>query len=373
MVVSGGAPRVGVALPLKTRKYRGSCYQIGNRRARLRLVCAMLSPVAGMVPTAKRKPKQGNDNMSGNMNPLTVNLPESLAAEFDTFADSVRSLAISGLALAQALQDEGVLFAHTSRPGKTASPEHRYGYALFTRLGIHKLSRTMGVAESAFAPVYNGSVESSGTVTIGETTKTAREWKGEVSKTLRPVRTALGRVLSDQIAAAKAEAAFAETARREAAEEAGKAESILEAVKVEAAKAEAEAAKAEAAIEEAPRGKKAAAKAVAKRLEAKAQALAAQVAKAQETADDAQDLELACADEVRTMRDRLARLEVDAGVKRKSTQSPKTDAEKWHAALRKTLGDIKGAVSPTGDADVPAAVRHIEAAIAALNVTVVDH
>ena len=308
--------------------------------------------------------------MTNNMNPMAIDLPSALVDTFDTFVGDIQAASISGAALAASLSELGVLYMHLSKPGKNASPEHKYGNAVFTRLGVHKLARVMGVSETLFAPVYNGSVESGGAVTIGDKTQTVRQWKTDVSNALRPVKSAMERLLRDQIAEAKAEAAFAETARAAAREDAAKAEAALQAAREIAAKTGQAAADAEAARDAAPRGQKAQAAAVAKRKAAEAEAREKEVLALFEHAEEAQEVELACMSELTIAKDAVAALEAQLGAKPKAAQAPKTDAEKWHAALRKVLGDVKGAVSPTGSADVPDVVAGLERAIAACNVVV---
>jgi hypothetical protein len=305
-----------------------------------------------------------------NLNPMAIELPSTLFDLFDRTDDALTAASISTDALMAGLGDIGVRFVHMSKPGKDASPEHKFGYCAGVRLGIHKLARIAGVSANAFAPVYNGSVGSSDPVTIGDKTRTVREWKREVSWALRPVKAAMERLAREQVAEAKAQADFAVKARADARAEAEKAEAAAAAAQGVAERADVEAAKAEAEAEAAPKGQKAQAKAVAKRKRAEADARIAEYAGLLDHADEAQEVELACMTEVELAQAEVARLEAELGAKPKAAQSPKTDAEKWHAVLRKLLGDVKGTVSPTGEADVPDVVAGIEAAIAACHVVI---
>jgi hypothetical protein len=309
-------------------------------------------------------------NLMTNLNPMAIDLPSTLFDLFDGADDAIATASVSTDALMAGLADIGVRFSHMSKPSKDASPEHKFGYCAGVRLGIHKLARVAGVPDAAFAPVYNGSVNSTDTVTIGDKTLTVRKWKQAVSDALRPVKTAMERLAREQVAQAKEQAGFAAQARVKARAKAEEAEAAWQAARGVAEKAEAEAAKAEAEAEEAPKGQRAQAKAVAARKRAEADARVAEVAGLFDHAEEAQETELACMSEVELAEAEVKRLEAELGAKPKAAQAPKTDAEKWHAALRKLLGDVKGAVSPTGEADVPDVVAGIEAAIAACHVVI---
>jgi hypothetical protein len=312
---------------------------------------------------------QGSKLMT-NLNPMAIELPLTLFDLFDRTDEALTAASVSTDALMAGLGELGVRFVHMSKPGKDASPEHKFGYCAGVRLGIHKLARIAGVPSDAFAPVYNGSVNSTDTVTIGDQTKTVRKWKQAVSDALRPVKAAMERAAREQVMFAKEQAKFAVEARVKARTKAEEAEAAWQAARGVAEKAEAEAAKAEAEAEAAPKGQKAQAKAVAARKRVEADARVAEVAGLFDHAEEAQETELACMSEVELAQAEVARLEAELGAAPKAAQAPKTDAEKWHAALRKLLGDVKGAVSPTGEADVPDVVAGIEAAIAACHVVI---
>ena len=313
-----------------------------------------------------------------NISPLAVELPAVLVSDFDQACDAIAAASGSTRALLDTCIASGISLAYMGRAGKDATPEQRHGAAMWSRLCIRKAAMMLGVSESEFEPVYSGAVKAGDMVEIGRVptrgpngdvightpgeSKTVTAWKGYVANAGRPIKTAMERVVRDDLADAKLELSYAEKARTDAKAEAEKAEAALASVKAVSAKAEAEATKAEAEAEAAPRGAKAAAKAKAAKLRAKADSLAGEAAAVFDHAEDAAEYERAAMAEVKAEAARVAALESQLGAQGRGAGTTKTDAEKWAARLDGLLKDVRGATSPTGEVDAVALVAALVAA-----------
>ena len=297
-----------------------------------------------------------------NLSPLAIELPAVLVSDFDQACDAIAAASGSTRALLDTCIASGISLAYMGRAAKDATPEQRHGAAMWSRLCIRKAAMMLGVSESAFEPVYSGAVKAGDAVEIGGESKTVTAWKGYVANAGRPIKTAMERVVRDDLAEAKLELSYAEKARGDAKAEAEKAEAALASVKAVSAKAEADAAKAEAEAEAAPRGAKAAAKAKAAKLRAKADSLAGEAAAVFDHAEDAAEYERAAMAEVKAEAARVAALESQLGAQGRGAGTTKTDAEKWAARLDGLLKDVRGAASPTGEVDAVALVAALVAA-----------
>jgi hypothetical protein len=329
-----------------------------------------------------------------NLSPLAVEIPEALAVSFDQACDDLARASGSTRALLDVCIAEGVTLAFMGRAGKDATPEHRHGAALWSRLCIRKAAMMLGVNEAAFEPVYSGAVAPGDAVEIGRVeirgpggevvgytageVKTVTAWKGYVANAGRPIKTAMERLVRDDLAAAKLELGYAEKARTDAKAEAEKAEAALASVKLTAAKAEAEAVKAEAEAENAEAAKgerakftKAQAKAKAAKLRAKADSLAGEAAAVFDAAEDAAEYERAAMAEVKAEATRVAALMAQLPTSGRGASTPKTDADKWASRLDALLRDVRATTSPTGELDAVALVEALVAARAAITVAAV--
>jgi len=297
-----------------------------------------------------------------NLSPFSVSVDAPLAQAFDDFGAAIDAAAGAGQAFLDVAIASGISLPFMSRPSAEASPEHRHGYALWSRLCIRKAAMMLGVSESAFEPVYSGAVKALDAVLIGGESKTVTAWKGYVSNAGRPIKTAMQRLVSDQAADAKAELTYAETARAEAKANGEKAEAAFNSANAIYLKAQADAEKAEAEAEAAPRGAKAAAKAKAAKLQAKARSLESEVAALREAADDVADIEVALIAEVKAARDTLEGLQALLPSTARGAGTVKTDAEKWAARVDALLKDVRGVTSPTGEVDAVGLVAALVAA-----------
>ena len=306
-----------------------------------------------------------------NLSPLAIELPEAVVLSFDQACDDLARASGSTRALLDVCLASGIELAYMGRAGKDATPEARHGAAMWSRLCIRKAAMMLGVADAAFEPVYSGAVKAGDTVEIGGENKTVTAWKGYVANAGRPIKTAMERLVRDDLAEAKLELSYAEKARGDAKAEAEKAEAALSAARSVAAKAEAEAAKAEAEAEAAPRGAKAAAKAKAAKLRAKADSVAGESAALFDNAEDAAEYERAAMAEVKAEAARVAALEAQLPTQGRGAAVTKTDAEKWAARLDALLKDVRSVSSPTGEVDAVALVAALVDARKAITVAAV--
>ena len=306
-----------------------------------------------------------------NLSPLAVEISEALVVSFDQACEDLARASGSTRALLDVCVASGITLAYMGRASKDASPEARHGAAMWSRLCIRKAAMMLGVSEAAFESVYSGAVAPGDAVEIGGEHKTVTAWKGYVANAGRPIKTAMERLVRDDLAAAKLELGYAEKARGDAKAEAEKAEAALASVKLTAAKAEAEAAKAEAEAEAAPRGAKAAAKAKAAKLRAKADSVAGESAALFDNAEDAAEYERAAMAEVKAEAGRVAALMAQLGTQGRGAATPRTDADKWAARIDALLKDVRATSSPTGDVDAVALVAALVAARKAITVAAV--
>jgi hypothetical protein len=297
-----------------------------------------------------------------NLSPLAVELPEAVVLSFDQACDDLARASGSTRALLDVCIASGISLAYMGRAGKDATPEARHGAAMWSRLCIRKAAMMLGVADAAFESVYSGAVKPGDAVSIGGESKTVTAWKGYVANAGRPIKTAMERLVRDDLAEAKAELSYAEKARADAKAEAEKAEAALSAARSVATKAEAEAAKAEAEAEAAPRGAKAAAKAKAAKLRAKAESVAGESAALFDHAEDAAEYERAAMAEVKAEAARVAALQAMLPDTGRGAAAAKTDAEKWAARIDALLKDVRVTASPTGEVDAVALVAALERA-----------
>lgn len=297
-----------------------------------------------------------------NLSPLAIELPAVLVSDFDQACDAIAAASGSTRALLDTCIASGISLAYMGRAGKDATPEQRHGAAMWSRLCIRKAAMMLGVSESAFESVYSGAVKAGDAVEIGGESKTVTAWKGYVANAGRPIKTAMERVVRDDLAEAKLELSYAKAALDAAKAKSSVSVAALNAAQAVSAKAEAEAAKAEAEAEVAPRGAKAAAKAKAAKLRAKSDSLIAETAALVDAVDDDAEVELASMAEVKAEAARVAALESQLGSQGRGAGNTKTDAEKWAARLDGLLKDVRGAASPTGDVDAVALVAALVAA-----------
>jgi len=155
-----------------------------------------------------------------NINPLTVDVSPELMATFDAVAQATDAVALSTAALRRAAESAGIKVTYFTAPGKDATPEHRHGYAVLQRLAVGKLAALLGATPDAFEPIFNGAVQYSTEVKIGEEARQKRAWQQRLSNTLRPVKDAWTASIRSEVAEAKAVLTYAKgdlTAAQEAA------------------------------------------------------------------------------------------------------------------------------------------------------------
>jgi hypothetical protein len=306
-----------------------------------------------------------------NLSPLAVELPEAVVLSFDQACDDLARASGSTRALLDVCRASKIALAYMGRASKEDTPEARHGAAMWSRLCIRKAAMMLGVADAAFEPVYSGAVKAGDAVTIGGESKTVTAWKGYVANAGRPIKTAMERLVRDDLAEGKLELSYAEKALNAAKATSSVSVAALNAAQAVSAKAEAEAAKAEAEAEAAPRGAKAAAKAKAAKLRAKADSLVAETAALVDAVDDDADVELAAMAEVKAEAARVAALEAQLPTQGRGAAVTKTDAEKWAARLDALLKDVRSVSSPTGEVDAVALVAALVDARKAITVAAV--
>lgn len=297
---------------------------------------------------------------STNLSPLSVEIDAELYDLFAQACADAAKAAVSSIALVSGLRARGVELAYTSRPNKSSTPEHRHGYAVWTGLCMQLAAEHRAVPVESFAPVYNGSVPATGSVTIGDETRIVTEWKGVVANAGRKVKGMMLKALRDDLAEAKIDLAAADLTKAEARGDAEKAEAALASARARQAKAEAEAEAARIAAENAPKGEVAKAKAKAKRLDVKAGLIAKETDALDAAAQEAQEAEIAQRAAWDAARAEVDRIKAAINSGERAPSVTKTDAEKWAARIDKLLSDVRAAGSPTGKVDAVHLVRALE-------------